>query len=265
MYSYAQPQPRSNNSGNIVLGIAVFLYVCPQTLTSSVTFDLSIRCLIRYFSSQSASERRQYRPPSKVDLDPVTPDEPAWERVFHKQILLLLAAKPTFELSGGVVLNLTTNIVEGDVVTFTCNGNVGSHPIGQLQWYYFLSGQSTGSLLQDSLSGVNISISESEPVRGDCSYSRTSVLELQMQRSFNNFVVRCTAQQDIFSTEGDGYIQTPALEVLCKIILAFTFPTVLNVFIVSPRAACLVPLNATTITCIKTPPLPGTPPPARKL
>jgi len=36
-----------------------------------------------------------------------------------------------------------TNLAEGDKVTFTCHGDVGSNPVGSLAWYWFMAGQNT--------------------------------------------------------------------------------------------------------------------------
>lgn len=108
------------------------------------------------------------------------------------------------------------SVVEGDEVVFTCSGNVGGQHAGQLQWYYYLSGQSVARLLEDGQPGVSIVQGEIQPVSGDCSYTRTSVLRLTMQKSFDGFLVRCTVQQDIYTPEGEDHIQTDNIAVMCK-------------------------------------------------
>lgn len=111
-----------------------------------------------------------------------------------------------------ITQNPTTELMEGDEVTFTCTGNVGGQPAGQLVWYYYLAGSSQAQ------SGSEIgNVTSEEPVSaGNCSYNRTYHLHVKLKKEYNDILIRCTVQQDTYTSEGDGYIQTDSINVQCK-------------------------------------------------
>jgi len=99
--------------------------------------------------------------------------------------------------------------VEGDEVTFTCQGNVGGQNAGQLVWFYYI-GEEAFAITD------NVTDFAPVPVTDDCSYTRQSVMKLKLTRGLDNALVRCTVQQDIYTADGDEHKQTLRIPVQCK-------------------------------------------------
>ncbi|XP_053383677.1 MAM and LDL-receptor class A domain-containing protein 2-like [Mercenaria mercenaria] len=125
------------------------------------------------------------------------------------EVVVQASAQTMFSQKGRITYFPNTNITEGDEVVFTCEGDVGSEPEGHIAWFYYLDNDTTNAV--DATSNA----SSTAPVyqENTCTYTRTSMLRLNMTEDINNVTVRCTAQQNVLNQSGDGYVQTNKIPV----------------------------------------------------
>ncbi|XP_053385235.1 uncharacterized protein LOC128550354 [Mercenaria mercenaria] len=122
---------------------------------------------------------------------------------------IAVKAQTMFSQKGRITYFPNTNLTEGEEVVFTCEGDVGSEPVGDIAWFYYLNNDTTNAVDVTSDASSTVSVYKENM----CSYTRTSVLRLNMTEDLNNVTVRCTAQQNVFSQTGDGYVQTNTIPV----------------------------------------------------
>ncbi|XP_052214672.1 cell adhesion molecule 2-like isoform X2 [Dreissena polymorpha] len=114
-----------------------------------------------------------------------------------------------------ITFSPATNLVEGDTVTFTCQGDVGNTPVGNLSWFYYLNGSTTA---EDVSNKATAGAPQNSTVAGrTCSKTRLSTLTLTLTKDMHWFVVRCTVNQDQpFNAVGQGYKMTQQIAVMYK-------------------------------------------------
>ena len=106
--------------------------------------------------------------------------------------------------------SVDSTLVEGDEVTFTCQGIVGSHNTGQLVWFYYIDTQAL------PISAENVTDFDPVETNDGCINTRLSIMKLRLTRELDNTVIRCTVQQDTLTEDGDGHKQTNNLDIQCK-------------------------------------------------
>ena len=102
------------------------------------------------------------------------------------------------------------DVTEGDNITFTCKADIGRTPQGNLVWYYYYDGNPIGQPISDQAS------KDGPEVARECSQSQRSVLVMTMRPDLNEYLVRCTLQQDVSTPDGDHHRQTERFNVKCK-------------------------------------------------
>ncbi|XP_052258649.1 tyrosine-protein phosphatase non-receptor type substrate 1-like isoform X2 [Dreissena polymorpha] len=148
-----------------------------------------------------------------------------WEISFYTTETTTLRQKQTLTLKvvpqfgsedrNNITISPATNLVEGDTVTFTCQGDVGNTPVGNLSWFYYLNGSTTA---EDVSSKATAGAPQDSTVAGrTCSKTRVSTLTLTLTKEMHWFVVRCTVNQDQpFNAVGQGYKMTQQIAVMYK-------------------------------------------------
>ncbi|CAC5377949.1 unnamed protein product [Mytilus coruscus] len=102
-------------------------------------------------------------------------------------------------------------IEEGNIVVFTCTGNVGK-PQGKFRWVRYRR-NSNGATIQETPYESETTTAVQMP--GTCTFNGTSQLTLKMEQLDNNAVVRCqVVYEDV--PQGSLYRQTDSINVYCK-------------------------------------------------
>ncbi|XP_021358745.1 uncharacterized protein LOC110453877 isoform X2 [Mizuhopecten yessoensis] len=147
---------------------------------------------------------------------------------------LIVVAKPNARTFHEVELVPSSNVEEGQTVTFTCTGNVG-RPAGNFLW----------TRLSSTIDGTGTPIDSTTQTSpsADCTYTGSSVISIQMTKDDNGIVVKCALQQETISDPRDtAYFKlTNVINVFYKV----RAPTITK----SPNKAVHYEDTTLTLTC----------------